>query len=297
MKINVENVVKIQSKELQNDANFSYEEKNEELNYDLAHMIAQKTLLRINVMESLLNNTISNNDMQKNITKLTKKMLTQIQEDIDYMYPQGNIEYDNCHVVMQLIKRTGEDLSVFLECFEQKNDIESKIDMVQILKEQFTEFNNDIDYAYPNNNYDDDNAHVVLQGLLGKSEFLHQVLNSVVITNDEQKEFKDMYLDKVSGLIDLLNEAYDDKGYYINNGHDIFSQLIEGLKVELSDIKNIRLSQHEQLDTVEDTINNDTQKHVKNYVEPEQSNIDKKDMNVEPLDSNQDIKKKLKSIM
>lgn len=311
MKINVENMLKIQAQELNKDANFAYDDNNQELNYDSAHMIAQKTLLRVDVLDSLLNNTLRTNDIQKSTTRLTKKMLKQTQEDIDYMYPNGNIQYDNCHVVMQLIKRTGEDLSSFLECFEQKHEMESKIDMVQILKEQFKEYNNDIDYAYPHNNYNDDNAHIVLQGLLGKSEFLYQVLDNVVTVNEEEKEFKNIYLDKMSGLIELLNGAYSQEGYYLNNGHDIFSQLIEGLKVEINDIQNIRLSSHEEIENVNilsDSDNNikldniipkseNSIEHKPVTVQYHQDNIDKKEDEFEQPVRNEEAKKKFKSIM
>lgn len=248
MKINVENILSVQAKEFIKDADFAYDDYNDKLNYDTAHMIAQKTLLRVNVLDSFLNNIVANNDIQKSSNLLTKKMLKQTQEDVDYMYPNDTMESDNCHVVMQLLKRTGEDMSAFLECFEQKHEVQSKIDIVQILKEQFKEYNEDIDYAYPNNNYNNDNAHIVLQGLLGKSEFLYQVLDNAQTSNDEEKVFKNMYLDKMSGLIELLNSAYSQDGYYLNNGHDIFSELIEGLKVEINDIQNIRLSSDEQIE-------------------------------------------------
>lgn len=311
MKINVENLLQIQAKELTNDANFAYDDNSQELNYDSAHMIAQKTLLRVDVLDSFLNNTLSNNDMQKSTTRLTKKMLKQTQEDIDYMYPNGNILYDNCHVVMQLLKRTGEDLSTFLECFEQKHELESKVDIVQLLKEQFKQYNNDIDYAYPHNNYNDENAHIVLQGLLGKSEFLYQVLDNVVTQNDEQKEFKTIYLDKMSGLIGLLNEAYSSDGYYLNNGHDVFSQLVEGLKVELNDIQTIRLSNHEEIENLDIVSNVSNNRHLENSVERSESivehkpvtvqynqeEIDKKEDNFEQPVRNEEAKKKLKSIM
>lgn len=259
MKINVEKILGIQSKEFIKDADFAYDDTNNELNTDSAHMIGQKTLLRVNVIDSFLNNTISENDIQKSTMLLSKKMLKQVQNDVDYMYPNENYEENNAHVVMQLIKRTGEDLSVFLECFQQKHEVESKINIVYFLKEQFKEYNNDLDYAYPQNNYDDSNAHIVLQGLLGKSEFIYNVLDNAVAGNDEEKEFKTIYLDKISGLIELLNNGYSSEGYYLENGHDIFSQLIEGLKVEIKDLQEIRLSDHEELDKSTLSINGSEQ--------------------------------------
>lgn len=314
MKINVENILKVQAKELMKDADFAYDDYNNQLNNDSAHMVAQKVLLKVNVLESFLNNTLENNDLQKSSKLLTKKMLKQTQEDIDYMYPNGNMENDNCHVVMQLLKRTGEDMSAFLECFAQKHEETSKIDMVQILKEQFKEYNDDVDYAYPHNNYNDDNAHIVLQGLLGKSEFLYQVLDNCVTVNKEEEQFKNVYLEKMSGLIELLNSGYSQDGYYLNNGHDIFSDLIEGLKVEINDIQEIRLLDREEVENVE--IMSKVENHNQEQVKTEQAEVtkpvtvqynndnshntpraNKSEDEIEQPARNEEVKRKFKSIM
>lgn len=248
MRVNAEKILKIQAKEFMKDADFAYDDNTSNLDNDSAHMIAQKTLLRVNALDSFINNIVNETEIQKSTALLSKKMLRQTQEDVDYMYPHGNIDENNSHVVMQLIKRTGEDLSNFLDCFQQKHEVESKINMVDLLKEQFVEYNNDLDYAYPNNNYNDDNAHIVLQGLLGKSEFLYQVLENSTPVNEEESEFKTLYLDKISGLIELLNSGYNQEGYYQNNGHDVFSQIIEGLKVEIKDLSTMKLRDNEELD-------------------------------------------------
>lgn len=247
MKINAEKILKIQAQEFIKDADFAYDDNTHSLDNDSAHMIAQKTLLRVNILDAFLNNIVNETEMQKSTTLLSKKMLKQSQDDIDYMYPNGNLEEDNIHVVMQLIKRTGEDLSNFLECFQQKYETQSTINIVDLIKEQFKEYNNDIDYAYPHNNYEDDNAHIVLQGLLGKSEFLYKVIDNTTPVNEEERDFKTLYLDKLSGLIELLNSGYNQEGFYQNNGHDVFSQLIEGLKVEIKDLSEMKLRSNEEL--------------------------------------------------
>ena len=289
MKINVEKILKEQAQELIKDANFAYSEYTEELNEENAHMIAQKTILRVNVIESFLKNVRSETDIQKSTIKLSEKILKQVENDIDYMYPNGEIDNSNSHLVMQLIKRTGEDLSNFLECFEQKQIIESNINYINIIKEQFIEYNNDIDYAYPNNNYEEENAHIVIQGLLGKSEFLYNVLENIIVYDKEEKQFKAIYKDKLSGLIELLNTGYNADGYYKENGHNIFSNLIEGLKVELKDLESIK----EQEEIVKTILSNDKMNH-ENQEEEIKTN---KEENEEKPSNSEDIKKKIKNLM
>lgn len=307
MRVNAEKILKIQAKEFMKDADFAYDDNTSNLDNDSAHMIAQKTLLRVNALDSFINNIANETEIQKSTALLSKKMLRQTQEDVDYMYPHGNIDENNSHVVMQLIKRTGEDLSNFLDCFQQKHEVESKINIVDLLKEQFVEYNNDLDYAYPNNNYNDDNAHIVLQGLLGKSEFLYQVLENSTPVNEEENDFKTLYLDKISGLIELLNSGYNQEGYYQNNGHDVFSQIIEGLKVEIKDLSTMKLRDNEELDnTSHISVSSSTENSGISYthqemttnkvkVNEESKTVDFTEEEVKPR--NESVKTRLKNMM
>lgn len=304
MRINVEKMLKIQANEFIKDADFAYDDDSNDLNNENGHMIAQKTLLRVNVLNSFLENITSEDELQKSTQNLSRKMLKQVQEDVDYMYPNESLEESNIHLVMQLIKRTGEDLGNFLDCFQQKHEMESKINLIEILKEQFIEYNNDLDYAYPNNNYEEDNAHIVIQGLLGKSEFLYYVIDNTVVVNEEEKEFKNIYLDKMSGLIELLNSGYNHEGVYQNNGHDIFSTLIEGLKVEIKDLSEIRIRDNQELNYFEtetetvktnsiptNEIKKDNASNISNEIQAKEEDIEEKPIR------NEEVKKKLKNMM
>lgn len=320
MKINIEKALKFQASEFISDANFAYDEQTDELNSDNAHVIGQKILLRTNIIKTFLDNILIENDVQKNNISLTRKMLAQTEEDIDYMYPNGRFEEGNAHVVMQLIKRTGEDLYAFLDCFSQKNEneIEGKMNIVEILKKQFKEYDDDLNYAYPENNYDDDNGHIVLQGLLAKSEFLSYLLVNSILINEEEKEFKTIYQEKLSELLSLLNSGYNEHGYYLKNGHEIFSDLIEGLKVEIKDLEEIKLSDCEEIDNMNknkksveiDVIpdihgsDKELRKFTNNFRKEKEEEQNNKTIEMgcpkEELNSqvrNEEIKKKLKKIM
>lgn len=296
MKINVEKILKKQANEFISDANFAYDNDTNDLNNETGHMVAQKTLWKVNVINTFFKNVINENDIQKSTSKLIKKMFKQMDEDIDYMYPDGNLEEENIHVVMQLIKRTGEDIENVLECFEQSSVIECKVNIQEILKEQFKEYDSDIDYAYPETNYEDDNAHIVIQGLLGKSEFLINVLESVTPANKDEKEFKENYLEKLNGLIELLNSGYNKKGYYKNNGHDIFTELLEGLQVELKDLSEMTVRNNEEINN----FSND-----KKFISKESSienNINKVEISERELEEDkqirsEEVKQKFKKMM
>ena len=304
MRINIEKILKVQANEFISDATFAYNDESNELDNEACHMIAQKTLYKVDVINTFLNNVISENEIQKSSIQLIRKMFKQTIEDIDYMYPNGELEVDNAHVVMQLIKRTGEDIGIFLECFQQKNVIESKIDMQEILKKQFKEYDKDIDYAYPETNYEDNNAHVVMQGLLGKSEFLSLVLENSITSNKEEKEFKKTYLEKLSGLLELLNSSYNKKGYYKNNGHDIFTELLESLKVELKDLSKMNIKDKEEIILFDEDkkpiLKNSKVEHIN--VNENENNNNQIIMNENVLEDdkkirNEEVKKKFKKMM
>lgn len=304
MKINIEKILKVQANEFISDANFAYDDDTNELDNETGHMIAQKTLYKVNVINTFLNNVISENEIQKSSIQLIRKMFKQIIEDIDYMYPNGELEEDNAHVVMQLIKRTGEDIGNFLECFQQKNVIESKIDIQEILRKQFKEYDKDIDYAYPGTNYEDNNAHVVMQGLLGKSEFLILVLGNSIASDTEEKEFKKTYLEKLSGLLELLNSSYNKEGYYKNNGHDIFTELLDSLEVELKDLSKMNIKDKKETISVDEDkkiILKDCKTEHTDVSESENNNnqiiMSEKVLEDDKKIRNEEVKKKIKKMM
>lgn len=291
MRINLDKILKRESSLIIDDANFAYDSTTGELNESDAHMIGQKTLMRLDVLNTILNNVICEEDIERNTLSLSKKLFNQIKSDINYMYPNNNYEEENAHVVMQLIKRTSEDLNNFIDCFTQRHELEVKLNIVNILTEQFKEMNNDIDYAYPNNSYEDENAHVVLQGLLGKSSSLFDLLNEMNPKSEEEKEFKQVYLEKMSGLIGLLNNGYNSSGYYQENGHDIFSELIEGLKVEIKDLREIILK--EDIEIVSDISNK-----IKIETEEESNNFKRENLEEEvPRVRNEEVKSKIKGML
>lgn len=291
MRINLDKILKRESRLIIDDANFAYDSTTGELNESDAHMIGQKTLMRLDVLNTILNNVICEEDIERNTLSLSKKLFNQIKSDINYMYPNNNYEEENAHVVMQLIKRTSEDLNNFIDCFTQRHELEVKLNIVNILTEQFKEMNNDIDYAYPNNSYEDENAHVVLQGLLGKSSSLFDLLNEMNPKSEEEKEFKQVYLEKMSGLIGLLNNGYNSSGYYQENGHDIFSELIEGLKVEIKDLREIILK--EDIEIVSDISNK-----IKIETEEESNNFKRENLEEEvPRVRNEEVKSKIKGML
>lgn len=291
MRVELDKILKRESSLIIDDANFAYDSTTGELNESDAHMIGQKTLMRLDVLNTIINNVICEEDIERNTLSLSKKLFNQIKSDINYMYPNNNYEEENAHVVMQLIKRTSEDLNNFIDCFTQRHELEVKLNIVNILTEQFKEMNNDIDYAYPNNSYEDENAHVVLQGLLGKSSSLFDLLNEMNPKSEEEKEFKQVYLEKMSGLIGLLNNGYNSSGYYQENGHDIFSELIEGLKVEIKDLREIILK--EDIEIVSDISNK-----IKIETEEESNNFKRENLEEEvPRVRNEEVKSKIKGML
>ena len=291
MRVELDKILKRESSLIIDDANFAYDSTTGELNESDAHMIGQKTLMRLDVLNTIINNVICEEDIERNTLSLSKKLFNQIKSDINYMYPNNNYEEENAHVVMQLIKRTSEDLNNFIDCFTQRHELEVKLNIVNILTEQFKEMNNDIDYAYPNNSYEDENAHVVLQGLLGKSSSLFDLLNEMNPKSEEEKEFKQVYLEKMSGLIGLLNNGYNSSGYYQENGHDIFSELIEGLKVEIKDLREIILK--EDIEIFFDVSNK-----IKIETEEESNNFKRENLEEEvPRVRNEEVKSKIKGML
>lgn len=302
MRVELDKMLKRESCLIIDDTNFSYDSRTEELNTSDAHMIGQKTLMRLSLLNTILNNVNCDYDIERNTLNLSKKLFNQIKNDIDYMYPHNNYEEENAHVVMQLIKRTSEDLNNFIDFFGQKHSLEVRINIVNVLLEQFKEMNNDIDYAYPNNNYEDENSHVVLQGLLGKSSSLFDLLNEMKPKSEEEQEFKQVYLEKMSGLIGLLNNGYNSSGYYQENGHDIFSELIEGLKVEIKDLREIQLKEDiESIPYVSNKVKIETDEEsnkfqkeiIKNHENVERDNLDEE----VPRVRNEEVKSKIKGML
>ena len=171
-----------------------------------------------------------------------------------------------------------------------------------MLFRSFKEMNDDIDYAYPNNNYEDDNAHVVLQGLLGKSSSLFDLLNEMTPKSEDEKEFKQIYLEKMSGLIELLNNGYNSSGYYKENGHEIFSELIEGLKVEIKDLREIELKEDiEHIPYVSNKIKIETDEknnNVEKEIVKAHENTSQNDLEEEvPRVRNEEVKSKIKGML
>ena len=154
--------------------------------------------------------------------------------------------------------------------------------LINFLTYQFKEFNKDIDYAYPNGSFDDDNAHIVVQGLLGKSDFIYDLIDNLIIEDENEKLFQDDYLGKIGDIIKLLSSCYDNNGFYQNNGHEVFSNLLSGLSVELENIKNFnivdnKLTNNTQEDSKIDDVKKESEKEDKKIVIEQKDEIPRAD--------------------
>ena len=120
--------------------------------------------------------------------------------------------------------------------------------------------------------------------------------NAVIIAADEAQAQTaaveiQKYLEKMSGLIGLLNNGYNSSGYYQENGHDIFSELIEGLKVEIKDLREIILK--EDIEIVSDISNK-----IKIETEEESNNFKRENLEEEvPRVRNEEVKSKIKGML
>jgi hypothetical protein len=195
---------------------------------------------------------IEQNEVENNFIKpslnFIQKTFENIISDINYSYPNEELDDDNAHVSFMNILTTLNNINSFIDIFNnQYADYVSKIDSTEFLIKNYKKLIYNIDYSYPNEELDDDRAHISLEMLSGKIDTLLNILKEADIIEIKFLNF----------LEKKIATAYDENLNLKDElVHDILMSLYEDLttKVEiLSIIKNKENSDKETTNLLDDS--------------------------------------------
>lgn len=170
--------------------------------------------------------------MKLDLVSYIEKQLKNIKQDIDFAYNSGQLDEDDGHTALQKIITQKSLLIKIIENSQTAiNSFDS--DILIYYKKILMTFTTDIDFAYPDNQYNNDYAHITFSTILNSINHIGN-FNSVFIKENIKHIYEIDYLpilkNHMNCIINDVEYSFDGKDYIESNGHVssqmIYSQLI-----------------------------------------------------------------------